>query len=160
MIKESVDLISKEIKVSTGEGIQPDYSYHQHEARLQIYHYGLSFLQTNVRIAWQMRGTPWSFPQEKKNILTDFILKGWQWMSRGINIVPGTIDRAASRKDQLHNADLRTAIPYLCDLNPVYATAFSSIANRQNGEGQPLIGFRYFPTRFCGLSSKRFQLFY
>ncbi len=160
IIKESVDLISKEIKVSTGEGIQPDYSYHQHDERLQIYHYGLSFLHTNVRIAWEMRGTPWSFPQEKLNILTDFILKGWQWMSRGINIVPGTIDRAASRKDQLHNADLRALIPYLCDLNPAYAAAFTSIADRQNGKGQPLTGFRYFPySDFAAYHQKDFSFF-
>ncbi len=160
IIKESVDLISKEIKVSTGEGIQPDYSYHQHEARLQIYHYGLSFLETNVRIAWELRGTPWSFPKEKINILTDFILQGWQWMSRGINIVPGTIDRAASRKDQLYNADLRALIPYLCDLNPDYADDFTSIADRQNGKGKPLIGFRYFPySDFAAYEQKDFSFF-
>jgi chondroitin AC lyase len=160
MIKESVDLISKEIKITAGDGIQPDYSYHQHGPRLQIYHYGSSFLQTNVRIAWEVRGTPWSFPQEKINILTDFILKGWQWMSRGINIVPGTIDRAASRKDQLHNADLRALIPCLCDRNPVYAAAFTSIADRQNGKGQPLIGFRFFPySDFAAYHQKDFSFF-
>jgi len=160
MIQKSVDLISKEIKVTTGEGIQPDYSYHQHEARLQIYHYGKSFLETNVRIAWEMRGSPWSFPQEKINILTDFILKGWQWMSRGINTVPGTIDRAASRKDQLHNPDLRALIPYLCDLNPAYTTAFNAIAERQNGKGNSLTGFKYFPySDFAAYHQNDFSFF-
>lgn len=162
MIRQNVELISKEIKVTTEDGIQLDYSYHQHGSRLQIYHYGLSFLETNVRIAWEMHGTPWSFPQDKITILTDYILSGWQWMSRGINIVPGTIDRAASRKDQLHNADLRQLAPYLCDINPAYKTVFTAIAARQNGEtgGKPLSGFRYYPySDFAAYQQPSFSFF-
>ncbi len=160
LIRRNRDLIGKEIKVTKEDGIQPDASYHQHGARLQIYHYGLSYLETNVRIAWEMHGTPWSFPADKIAILTDFIVNGWQWMSRGINIVPGTIDRAASRPDQLHNADIRYLIPYLSELSPENKAVFDAIAARQNGGGQALTGFRYYPqSDFAVYQQKDFAYF-
>jgi chondroitin AC lyase len=160
IIERCSHLIGQEIKVSTGEGIQPDYSYHQHESRLQIYHYGSSFLRENVRIAWELRNTVWAVPQAKIDILTDFIVKGWQWMARGINTVPGTIDRAASRQDQLHNADIRSLIPYLCELNPAYTTAFTSIAEMQNNPVTNLSGFRYFPySDFTAYHQNEFSFF-
>ncbi|MBO9660136.1 MAG: chondroitin AC lyase, partial [Chitinophagaceae bacterium] len=34
------NLLIKEITISTREGVQPDFSFHQHGARLQNYHYG------------------------------------------------------------------------------------------------------------------------
>src|SRR5690606_38592853 len=40
LVKRCRDLILKEIKITTGEGIQPDYSFHQHGKRLQMYQYG------------------------------------------------------------------------------------------------------------------------
>ena len=60
-----------------------------------------------MHIGWQLRGTKWQLQPEKIKILTNFILNGWQWMARGIHIIPSTIDSASSRKDQLQNADLR-----------------------------------------------------
>jgi chondroitin AC lyase len=160
LIDKSAQLIAKEIRVSTGEGIQPDYSYHQHDERLQIYHYGSSFLRENVRLAWELRNTKWALPTGKINILTDFIVQGWQWMSRGINTVPGTIDRAASRQDQLHNADIRGLVPFLNELNPAFAKNFTAIANRQNGLGTPLNGFRYFPySDFSAYHHNEFSFF-
>jgi chondroitin AC lyase len=58
MIRKCSDLINNEINVSTREGIQPDYSYHQHGPRLQTYHYGGAFLRENIKLAWELRGNP------------------------------------------------------------------------------------------------------
>lgn len=137
-------LISHEIKISTGEGIQPDYSFHQHGPRLQMYQYGAAFLKENIRLAWELRGTPWAFPEEKVGILADFILQGWQWMARGIHTVPSTMDRSASRGGALQAADLRTSIPYLYALFPQDSAAFRRLLDMQNGQGA-LQGFRYYP---------------
>lgn len=145
LMQHCMELIYKEIKVSTDEGIQPDYSFHQHGRRLQIYSYGEAFLKDNIRLAWQVRGTPWAFPQEKTDILVNFVLEGWQWMARGIHTVPGTIDRSVSRPNALHNADIRGIIPFLQELDPAKAAELAAINNRQNDKGPWLNGFRYFP---------------
>lgn len=159
LLRKYSDLLIKEVKVSTDEGIQPDYSFHQHGLRLEIYQYGKAFLTNGVRLAWQLRGTPWAFPEEKTDILADFVIKGWQWMARGINTVPGTIDRAVSRPGELKGADLREIIPFLCELSPKNANVLKEIAQRQNGIGS-LNGFKYFPySDFAAYHTKDFSFF-
>jgi chondroitin AC lyase len=157
MVARTSRLIANEIKVSTDEGIQPDYSFHQHEARLQTHSYGSSFLNEAVRIAWELRNSRWAFPQEKINILTDFVLNGWQWMARGIYVVPGTIDRSATRINALTYADLRPLLPYLSELDPQHRSQFEALAAQQNGTGPSLVGFRYFPySDFAAYQQKDF----
>lgn len=144
LISRCRDLILKEIKIHTGEGVQPDYSFHQHGRRLQMYQYGEAFLLEGVRIAWQLRETPWAFLEEKIDIFTDFALKGWQWMARGIHTVPGTMDRSATRVGEMRAADLRPLIPFMIELQPEKADALRKMAAIQNGKGS-LEGFRYYP---------------
>jgi chondroitin AC lyase len=139
------NLMVKEIRITTGEGIQPDYSFHQHGNRLQMYQYGRAFLWESLRIAWQLRATPVAFPEDRVNILTDFVMKGWQWMARGIYTIPGTMDRSASRRKELQAApDLRPLIPFMIELQPARTAEFKSMEAIQNGR-QSLTGYRYFP---------------
>ena len=159
LVQKCRDLIIQEIKITTGDGVQPDYSFHQHDKRLQMYQYGGAFLLENIRLAWELRETPLAFPHDKINLLTDFVLNGWQWMTRGINTVPGTMDRSASRKDAMHSSDIRTLIPYLTDLIPERKSELTAIAHHQNGEGS-LSGFRYFPySDFAAYQQKDFSFF-
>ncbi|MDQ3276752.1 MAG: polysaccharide lyase beta-sandwich domain-containing protein [Bacteroidota bacterium] len=158
LVAQTSRLIAQEIKVSKEEGIQPDYSFHQHDQRLQTHSYGSSFLNEAVRLAWLLRNSPWAFSQEKINILIDFVLEGWQWMARGIYVVPGTIDRSATRINALTYADLRPLLPYLRDLAPEKAMQFDAIASQQNGTGPSLTGFRYFPySDFAAYHQKDFS---
>lgn len=153
------DLIIKEIRVSTEEGVQPDFSFHQHGPRLQMYQYGAAFLKDNIRLAWELHGTALAFPEEKIGILSNFTLKGWQWMARGIHTVPGTMDRSASRVGALNNADLREFIPYLVALDPENKQAFLRLGNVQWGKGV-LEGYRYYPySDFAAFHQKDFSFF-
>ena len=159
LLKRYSDLIKDEIKITTGDGIQPDYSFHQHGSRLQMYHYGKAYFWESVRLAWQLRDTPWAFPEDKINILSDLALRGWQWMARGINTVPGTIDRAASRDGELKSADMRKLIPYLSELSPKNSTAFEKMNIIENGVGA-LNGFIYYPySDFTAYHQKDFSFF-
>lgn len=159
MMESCRNLIVKEIRISTAEGVQPDFSFHQHGARLQMYQYGAAFLKDNLRLAWELRGTAMAFPKEKIGILTDFALKGWQWMSRGIHTVPGTMDRSASRVNALNNADLREFIPYFIALSPGNKEAFRQLNEIQQGKGA-LTGYRYYPySDFAAFHQKDFSFF-
>lgn len=160
LMRHCIDTITQEIKITNEEGIQPDYSFKMHHARLQIYSYGAPFLSDNVRLAMECRGTTWAFPQEKIDMLSNFVLRGWQWMCRGINTVPGTIDRTVSRKDALHAADIRQLIPSLIKLCPDKETEWNAIAKWQNDKDHALLGFRYFPyTDFAAFQCKEFSFF-
>lgn len=160
MMHKCQQLLVNEIKITTGEGIQPDFSFHQHGARMQMYHYGGAFLTDNIKLAWELRATSLAYPEEKTTILMDFLLEGWQWMTRGINTVPGTIDRAVSRNDALHSSDIRPLLPFLTSLAPEKACAFKAIGVSQNGGGSQLAGFRYYPySDFAAFQQKRFSFF-
>jgi chondroitin AC lyase len=137
-------LMVNEISISDGEGIQADNSFHQHSKRLQMYQYGKAFLWETARVAWQLRGTPLAFPEEKVDIMTNFVLEGWQWMARGINTVPGTMDRSSSRVGELRSPDLRPLIPFMMELQPAKAAAFRTMMAIQNGD-ETLEGYRYYP---------------
>lgn len=145
LIRHCRNWMLEEIRITTGEGIQPDHSFHQHGKRLQQYQYGRAYLVESTRIAWQCRGTSWAFPEEKVNILVDFMLEGCQWMARGIYTVPGTIDRSASRRGELQkSADLRYILPFMIALQPHKAAALNKMLSIQNGAGDQS-GFRYYP---------------
>ncbi|OQP59561.1 chondroitin AC lyase [Niastella vici] len=153
------NLLLNEIALTTTEGIQPDHSFHQHGARLQLYQYGQAFLWENVRMAWLLRGTTLAYPEEKLNLLKDLTLKGWQWMARGINTVPGTMDRSVSRMNALQSADIRKLVPYLCDLWPKETQQFKTLEAIQNGRGT-LTGYRYYPySDFAVYHHKDFSFF-
>jgi chondroitin AC lyase len=144
LVKKCSDTIQAIMHITTEEGVQPDYSFHQHGKRLQVYHYGGAFLLDNIRLAWQLKGTPYAFSESKTQLLADFVIEGWQWMARGINTVPGTIDRAVSRTNGLHSADIRSLVPLFIDVVPGRAAAFRQLLAIQQGR-QTLRGYRYFP---------------
>ncbi|HEU5124464.1 MAG TPA: glycoside hydrolase family 88 protein, partial [Verrucomicrobiae bacterium] len=144
LIAECSRILAGEIKITTEDGIQPDYSFHQHYARLQQFSYGRPYLSTAARIAWQLQGT-WSVPDDKVEILADLALRGDQWMCRGIYTVPSTIDRSVSRPGTLAWSDIRTTLKQLVELLPGRANELKQFIARQNGNGEPLTGARNFP---------------
>lgn len=160
LIIQASKLLAKEIKVSNGEGIRPDFSYHQHGSRLQTHHYGAAFLKENIRLAYELNGTPWAFPVEKIVVLKDFLLEGWQWMERGIYLTPGSIDRAVSRKGFLKQ-DISRMIPYLSQLDRGYRSLdLDAMLQFQKGGKQHLIGFKYFPfSDFAAYQQPEFSFF-
>ncbi|WP_418262582.1 polysaccharide lyase 8 family protein [Flavobacterium faecale] len=72
--------IKNELKVTAGEGIQQDASYHQHGKQLQFGNYGMHYLEDMVKWMAILKGTPFAFDQEKIVILRDYVLNGQQWV--------------------------------------------------------------------------------
>ncbi len=158
LMKNYRERILNEVKISKAEGIMPDYSFHQHGPRLQIYHYGGAYLHDNIRIAWMLRETKWAFPEEKVELLIDFIKNGWQWMSKGIYTVPGTIDRAVSRPGMLSSTNILDLIPLLEQLSPQDTELFKDIEKQQENLGQQLLGYKNFPySDFSAYHTKKFS---
>lgn len=145
LIEKAVKNIVGEIRISDKEGLRPDYSFHQHGERLQMYQYGRVFLIDNVRLAWELLNTQWAFPKEKIDLLAGMFLNGWQWMARGINTIPETMDRSATRVNALKEADIRTHFPFFIEVAPRYKTELLAAKANQEGGAYTLKGFRGFP---------------
>ena len=91
------DRAAAEIEISAGEGIQPDFSFHQHGALLQQYHYGASFVQSAVSFAGLVQATPWEWSPATRTLLGHLVAEGHRWMQRGGIASPSTLDRAIAR---------------------------------------------------------------
>lgn len=137
--------IAATVHVSRTEGIKEDWSFHQHGAKLQAFHYGKSFLADAARVGWQLRGTPWAFSKGTISVLANYTLEGLQWMCRGVYTVPSTMDRMCSRKGSLRAARMASILRHLRDLQPERSEAYDAFLARQEGRGKSLIGHRHFP---------------
>lgn len=145
LIDSAVAILVAEIEISEGEGLKPDFSFQQHGARLQMYQYGASFLLNNIRIAWELQESRWAYPADKLELLTSMLLNGWQWMARGVYTVPNTMDRSATRPNELNKADVRLYIGLFKDLMPAKSRELNRLNEIQAGNGSGLSGFKYFP---------------
>jgi chondroitin AC lyase len=146
VVRNAIDALQKELEINVhGIGIKPDYSYHFHKNRLQMFSYGKSFVSVVSRIAWELAGTEYSFSETKVNLIGDFMLKGWQWMSRGSFTIPGTLDREASRIGSLKSSESSEILGYLIELDFGRAKEYKELLNVQKDVKQfKLVGVRSF----------------
>ena len=79
LAREAVRQISEEVYVTQSEGIQPDWSYHQHGPMLQFGNYGLAYAEGMSFWARVLSGTAYSFSEEQIDILENYILNGLCW---------------------------------------------------------------------------------
>jgi chondroitin AC lyase len=80
MIEKASASIKEELVVSTNEGVQPDWSYHQHGPQLQFGNYGLSYVGDMIKWISILRQTPFAFNESKVEILRNYLLQGQQWV--------------------------------------------------------------------------------
>jgi len=105
---ESITNMQSVITVSTKEGIQPDYSFHQHGAMLQFGNYGLHFV--NSLLFWMTitANTPVAFAPEKQQILFDYCSKGLRW-----TVFKGGMDITAIGRQFREDCDTKRGNCYL-----------------------------------------------
>lgn len=79
------------------EGIQTDFSFHQHGAQFYSGGYGLAFGNDVGRFIAYTRGTRFEPPAEKMAAYAGFILDGQQWMIRGRTFDYSAVGREITR---------------------------------------------------------------
>lgn len=80
-IPKAAQSIQEELRAGEGEGIQPDWSFHQHGPQLQFGNYGLSYVSSMIQWVKLLRDTPFAFNEEKVAIIRNYLLEGQQWIS-------------------------------------------------------------------------------
>ena len=155
LLTEASKRVAGEIKVSAGEGIKDDWSFHQHGACTQL-SYGTVYLHGVSQIGYLLQGTPYEIPKEKRAIVSQYILNGVQWMVRGLYIAPSVTDRQVSRAGALGpSGGVRgkhkpggysyTGIAEKwAVVDPANAAALKQFVARQNGKAAQQVGFTHF----------------
>jgi chondroitin AC lyase len=87
-----------EVRITTTEGIQPDFSFHQHGPQFYSGGYGMGFAQDVPRYASFAWGTRWQMPDDKLAILTGYLLDGEQWMMHRGRFDYSAVGRQITRK--------------------------------------------------------------
>jgi len=144
LLMKAFDLIASEIKISDKEGIQPDFSFHQHGQCLYNHGYGAGFAEDNAKLAALTAGTVFEYKPDKINLLSSLILDGSQWLARG-----PVSDYAAEGRELTRPGEnagyLGDAAEYMLALRTGREKEFSELLARIRGEKTvTLIGNKHF----------------
>lgn len=98
-VKEGYDRMYEEIRIvsPTEEGIQQDYSFHQHGAQLYSGGYGLAYADDVGRFIAFAWGTHFQIPPNRMAIFSAYVLDGIQWLVRGDTIDYSAVGREITR---------------------------------------------------------------
>lgn len=141
---DTIDLASQAIReelvVSMKEGVQPDWSYHQHGPQIQFGNYGLSYVNDMINWISILRNTAFQFDEKKVSILRDYVLHGQQWI-----IWKNQLDISACGRQlfidspELKAANLSSQFTRMETLDPEYADAF-----KKANQYETLSGHKHF----------------
>ncbi|WP_158859037.1 polysaccharide lyase 8 family protein [Lunatibacter salilacus] len=79
-ISAGVQGVLDQVGINQKEGVQQDYSFHQHGPYLYNGSYGNNFLRETIWMAAMVQGTPFAFKQEDLAVMRDYYLQGTRWM--------------------------------------------------------------------------------
>lgn len=85
LVIKARDFIAEEICMTEEEGIQKDWSFHQHGPQIQFGNYGLTY--ADILSFWMrvLKGTQYDFTQQQKDIVVNLMKEGICWsVYRGV----------------------------------------------------------------------------
>ncbi|MBV9866972.1 MAG: polysaccharide lyase 8 family protein [Abitibacteriaceae bacterium] len=146
-VTEAFSKIFDEIHIAGphGEGIQNDWSFHQHGDVLYTGGYGQSFTGSAAHFIDCARGTHFAVPPDKLQILTNYVLDGQQWMLRGGVWDYGVTGREITRADK-NARSLRFPVQTLAQMAGPRQAELKAFAQRLRDprSAPPLVGNRHF----------------
>jgi len=147
LIQKSKKFIANEIVISKdNESLQPDYSYHFHKERIQMYAYGKGFLETCIDVLSLVSNTDFAFEEDKISVIRNFIFEGWLWLARGKYTVPSSQDRSSSRKGGLTAPEVIATLNKMKKTDPKYTAQYQSLIEQQKDISKfSLNGTKAFP---------------
>lgn len=129
ILADAFERVKSTVRISTGDGVQPDFSFHQHGPLLYFAGYGHDFAVDAAEIAYLARDTAFRFSDEQLEILTGYLLDGSQWAVHG----RATYDFAAAGRV--------IARPSTQDDARVLAAAAQQLAVAGSTRGEELLAF-------------------
>jgi len=146
LMAEAREQIFSELRVTTAEGIQPDYSFHQHGPQLQWGNYGAAFGSDMIRWANILRGTDYALNPRQIDVLRNYLLEGQSWI-----LWKGRMDISGCGRQIFRNCQgskgngMLGQFKLMAALDPEKANAYARvIAANQPDAGEVLAGNKHF----------------
>ena len=150
LVAEATGKIRKEMKMANNvEGLQPDYSFHQHGRQLQFGNYGLHFLEDQVKWMFILKDSKYDYTPEQIDLMRNYFAEGQRWV-----IWKGIYDINSSGRQLFPNEQIKKykrvykAAVEMKKIDPNHADLYKSIS-----EENKFIGAKHFP--FSELTVKR-----
>ena len=105
LMQQARDTICSEIVAGQAEGIQKDWSFHQHGPQQQFGNYGLAFLNNMSFYAELFADTSLKLSDRQLDILVSFLLEGYRWI-----LWNGRMDINCLNRQLFHNADIHKGL--------------------------------------------------
>ncbi len=147
--------IAEEIRMTTGEGLQPDWSFHQHGPQIQFGNYGLTYV--DVLSFWfrVLESSPYEFSQEHYELLVGLMDKGI-----GRSIRKGLMDPSFCGRQNFINGGRGKAYAYaigalnLAAMNKPESSHFAQVAGEclePDKYDDSFVGATYYWRSDCGI---------
>jgi len=145
LIQAASDSITNVIKISTSEGIMPDFSFRQHGPQVYNGGYGRSFIQIIIDWSNRLKGLPFEIPKDKLSLFTTFLLNGCQWMNFHNTWDYQVTGRELSRKDGVGAASLNKSLNLYSNIDSENSEKLKAFADHVAGKNNSAcVGNRYF----------------
>lgn len=146
ILERASNTIKAEVVSTPHEGIQADYSFHQHGGQFYSGGYGKGFARDISNFISVLHGTKYAFPKEKIDIFSAYILEGLQRATYKSTLDYSTLGREISRNQEAGRVGQLAAVcNELIPLNLPRRAEFEAMAARLEGSSsQPLTGNRHF----------------
>ena len=147
VVSQAFDRMYQEIRIAElgKEGIQADFSFHQHGSLLYSGGYGLAFSTDCAKFVKLAKDTRFAIPPEKLRILESYLLDGQQWMMWKDLLDYEVTGREITRARK-NGAGLATAARELTGLGGQRDAELANFARYVSGDpaGKSITGNRHF----------------
>lgn len=145
-VGQAAQVFAEELQVTASEGIQADWSFHQHGPQQQFGNYGLAFARDLTEWAGVLRDTRWALPADRIETLRNYLLEGQAWVAwRGwydMSSVGRQLGRGGQRQRVLGLGRILTRFAGIDEAAAPACRAF--VARNQPDGANDLSGFRMF----------------
>ena len=148
LAEAAANAIFGEIRIATpAEGVQADFSFHQHGPQQQFGNYGLAFAVDMVKWGTILRGTKWALSPEQLAIVRHYLLDGEAW-----TVYRGAMDLGACGRQLDAKAPVKKGLALMrvmaqmALVDPAHAAEYQAfIARNLNPDQAPALdGNRFF----------------
>ena len=146
MMRESRNQIFEELHVTTQEGIQPDYSFHQHGPQLQWGNYGAAFSADMIQWASIFRDTDYALTPEQIDLLGRYLLEGTAWIVWNGRMDISGCGRQIFRDCQASKGrSVLRHLELMAEIDPARANLYrDAIACNQPGQANTFVGYKHY----------------
>jgi chondroitin AC lyase len=146
LMAEARDQIFSELHLTTAEGIQPDYSFHQHGPQQQWGNYGAAFGSDMIEWASILRGTEYALEPQRLEVLRQYLLEGSAWIVWEGRMDISGCGRQIFRRCQVGKGrGLLRQLELMTSLDPSEADRYAGlIASNEPDGANTLVGHKHF----------------